>query len=141
MLFIVIAAIFYAIAILFATVASRHLNTNLSAGILNIVSALIPIAVAIPAITRKENTTSKFGWVMAILGGICIALFAMALTKSYSLNKVGIVAPLVFGGSILISTILSVFMLKEKVTFMQGVGLVILTIGLGVVIYARATGK
>ncbi len=141
MLFIIIAAVFYAIAILFATVASRHLNTNLSAGILNAMSAIIPIAVAVPAVIKKENTASKFGFIMAVLGGICIAIFAMALTKSYSLNKVGIVAPLVFGGSILISTVLSVFILKEKVTFLQAIGLGALTIGLGIVIYARATGK
>ena len=141
MIFIVIAAVFYAFAIIFGTVASRHLNTNLSAGIINLLSATIPIAVAIPAITKKSLVSNKFGLLMSLFAGMCIAIFAMALTRSYSLNKVGIVAPLVFGGSILISTILSFVILKEKATITQIIGLLIVMVGLSVIIYSRATGQ
>jgi uncharacterized membrane protein len=140
MLFIVIAAVFYAVAIVLGTVASRNMNSNLAAGIVNLLSGLIPIAVAIPLVIKK-TTVSKLGFMYAILAGICIAIFSMALTKSYSMTKVGIVAPLVFGGAILLSTVLSYFFLKEKVTALQWVGLIFLTIGLSIVIYARATGK
>lgn len=141
MLFIIIAAVFYAIAILLLAVASRHLNTNLSVGIVNLVSALIPLAVAIPIMSRKTIADNKFGVMIAILGGACIAIFGMAMAKSYTLNKVAIVSPIVFGGAILLSTVLSYFFLKEKISGMQGIGLVVLLAGLAIIVYARATGK
>lgn len=141
MVYIFIAMVFYAVAIVFSTVASRHLNTNLSAGMINLVSAILPVAVALPVITRKSLSTQKFGLIMAVLAGTCIAIFAMALTKSYSVNKVGVVAPLVFGGALFLSTFMSYFFLKEKITPIQGVGFLFLAVGLGLVVYARATGR
>jgi hypothetical protein len=65
----------------------------------------------------------------------------MALNKSYALNKVAIVVPIVFGGAIFLSTILSGFIFKEKIGFLQGVGLGFLGIGLILIIYARAVAK
>jgi len=141
MIFIAIAAICYAFAILFLTISSRHLNTNLSAGILNLISAILPLAVAIPAVTKKGLNSHKFGIIMAVLAGLFIGIFGMAMSKSYSVNKVAIVTPLVFGGAILFSTILSLVFLKEKVTLIQVLGLAIVMVGLGTVVYARATGK
>jgi uncharacterized membrane protein len=141
MIFIALAAISYSIAILFLTVASRHMNTNLTTGVANIISAVVPIAVAIPALSRKGLANHKFGLLMAVLAGIFIGIFGMAMAKNYSLNKVGIITPLVFGGAIVLSTILSIIFLKEKVTLTQVLGLLVVIAGLGIVTYARATGK
>ncbi len=63
----------------------------------------------------------------------------MALNRSYSVNKVAIVAPIVFGGAIFLSAILSNIFFKEKIGLLQGVGLGFLGIGLIIIIYARAT--
>lgn len=139
MIYLILASVLYAIAIVLGTVAARNLNTNLSAGITNLISAVIPIIVALPLITRKTLASNRLGVTMAFLAGVCIALFAMALNKGYSENKVGIVAPIVFGGALFLSTLLSYFFLKEKVGLLQGVGLGILAIGIIVIIYARAT--
>jgi drug/metabolite transporter (DMT)-like permease len=65
----------------------------------------------------------------------------MALNKSFSLNKVGIVTPVVFGGAIFLSTILSYFIFKEKITGIQGLGLAFLAIGFILIIYAKATAS
>lgn len=62
----------------------------------------------------------------------------MTLNKSYSVNKVAIVAPIVFGGAIFFSAILSSFIFKEKIGSVQGIGLAFLGIGLALIIYARA---
>jgi len=78
---------------------------------------------------------------MTVASGICLALFVMALTKSYSLNKVGIVAPIVFGGAIVLSTLLSTLVFKEKISLIEGMGLAILTLGFGIIIYARVAAK
>ena len=143
MIYIFLALIFYTIAIMLGSLASRHLNTNLVAAITNIVAAVIPIAVAIQTLNKNllENTNSKFGIMIAIIAGITLALFTMTLFKSYSENKVAIVAPIVFGGAIFLSAILSSFFYKEKVSGVQGIGLVFMAVALFLITYARVTGK
>lgn len=138
MLFIILSLFFYTIAIMFGTVASRSADTNLVSAIMNSLSAIIPIAVILPILNRKLFVDSRVGILMAIVAGIAIALFTLALNKSYSVNKVAIVAPIVFGGAIFLSAILSNIVFREKIDFTQGVGLIFLGIGLAIIIYARA---
>ena len=137
-IYIFLALIFYTGAILVGAAASRHANTNLVAAISNLVSAVIPIAIIIPILSKKTFSSQKFGVVMAVVTGLLIALFTLALTKSYSINKIGIVAPIVFGGAIFLSTILSYFIFKERLTLTEGIGLSLLGAGLVIIIYARA---
>jgi|SRR3990167_5835886 len=141
MIYIILASIFYTSAIILGTIASRNANTNLIAGITNIVSVFIPLAVVAPLLSKKLLADSKFGVLMAFFTGIAIALFTMALTKSYSENKVAIVVPIVFGGAIFLSSLLSYFFFKEKITPYQGAGLIFLGMGLLLIIFARITGR
>lgn len=141
MIWIIIASVIYGVAIVLAAVASRNANTTVVAAILNTVSAVIPIAVAIPLLEKKTLQQQKYGLIMAVATGVLIAFFVMAVNKAYAVNKVGIVAPAVFGGAIFLSTAISYFALKEKISLLQAIGLLMLAIGFGVIIYARATGK
>jgi drug/metabolite transporter (DMT)-like permease len=54
---------------------------------------------------------------------------------------VALVSPIVFGGTIFLSAILSYFIFKEKVSPIQFSGLAILGVGLLLIIYSAATGK
>jgi len=47
---------------------------------------------------KKIVENGKFGIIMAILGGISVALFVMTINKSFQVNKVAMVSPIVFGG-------------------------------------------
>lgn len=141
MIYIILALLLYSIGIMFAAAASRHLNTNLAAAIMGAVSTVIPLLVIIPLLAKKGTQSPKFGILMAVAAGILISLFVMALNKSYAENKVGIVAPVVFGGAIFLSTILSYFIFKEKVSHLQTIGLIFLAIGFSTIIYARVTAK
>lgn len=141
MIYIFLATLFYSFAILVGAFASRMANTNLVAAFINIVAAIIPTAIAIPLLNKANIQNQKIGLIAALVAGILIALFSIALTKSYSQNKVAVVAPIVFGGSIFLSAILSYFFLKEKITLFQGVGLAFIAIGLIIVTYARITGR
>lgn len=96
MIYIILAMLIYSVAILFATAASRHADTNLVAAISNTMAAFIPLAITIPFLTKKAIHNQKFGIIMALIAGILIAFFVMAINKAYSLNKVGIVAPVVW---------------------------------------------
>lgn len=141
MIYIFLALVFYTVAILLGAAASRNANTNLVSAIMNTISAVIPVALVASLLSKKFIISQKFGVLMAVAGGVCVALFVMAINKAYSFNKVGIVAPIVFGGAIFLSTILSYFIFKEKVSQLQFIGLIILGVGFGFVIYARATGR
>ena len=141
MVYIILALIFYTAAIMFGTLASRSANTNMVTGIMNAFSAIIPIAIAVPLINKKMLISSKQGILMAVISGLALAFFTMAINKSYSINKVAIVAPIVLGGAIFSSAILSSIFFKEKIDFIQGVGLFFLAIGLSLIIYARAVAK
>jgi hypothetical protein len=66
MIFIILAMLLYTAAILLGTTASRNLNTNLAAGITNIVSAIVPIVVAINLINKKTFQNHKYGIAMAV---------------------------------------------------------------------------
>lgn len=96
---------------------------------------------AIPLIDKKTLSQDKKGIIFAFLTGIAIAFFVLSINKAYAANKVGIVAPMVFGGAIFVSTILSYAFLKEKVSTLQFGGLLILALGFCVITYARATGR
>jgi len=133
--------VFYTVAILLAAVASRNANSNFVSAIVNTVSAILPIGIVLPLLSNKLLHNSKYGIIMAILAGIAIALFSLALNKSYTTDKVAIITPLVFGGAIFLSSIVSFFFFKEKVTPVQTIGLMLLGAGLLFVIYAKATGK
>ena len=141
MVFIILALLFYSAAIMFGAYASRNANSNLVSAVMNILSAVIPIAVVIPILSKKLIGDSRLGILYAAIAGVAIALFTMALNKSYSVNKVAIVAPIVFGGAIFLSAILSNIFFKEKIGLLQGLGLGFLGIGLILIIYARATVK
>ena len=141
--YIFIALILYSIGILFGAMAARNIDSNLASAIMNTLSAIVPIIAVIPILNQKifSSQNSKFGIIMAVLTGIALGLFAMALNKSYSLNKVAIVAPIVFGGAIFLSAILSSIFFKEKISNVQGIGLILLALSLSLITYARITGR
>jgi uncharacterized membrane protein len=141
MIYIFLALGLYTAALIFGAAAARNVNSNFASAVTTIISAITTTAVALPLFSRKTVTDNKFGVIMAVLSGVTVALFTLAINKGFTLNKVGIVSPIVLGGAIFLSTILSYFVFKEKVSLIQFIGLVFLAIGLGAIIYARATGK
>jgi transporter family protein len=137
MLYILLATLMYTVAIIVSAVASRTSNTSLVSAVINTVSAIIPVVVIVPLLSKQFIVSQKNGILLAIAAGVLIALFSMALNKAYSVVPVGIVVPLIFGGSIILSAILSVILLKEHISLVQAVGIATMTIGLAIIIYAR----
>lgn len=141
MLFLIAAAILYTIAITLGAFAARNGNTNLVGGITNLIGAVLPLSVAAVEFSRKPFAHQRLGIIAAIGGGVAIAFFVMVLNKSFTLNKVGIVTPVVFGGSIFLSAIIGYFVFKERTTVFQLVGLALVLVGIICIGYAKATGK
>ncbi|MCA9328847.1 hypothetical protein KC959_03675 [Candidatus Saccharibacteria bacterium] len=137
MVYIFISLFTYSLGILVATYANRHANVSLVALIVNITSISIPLLLILTA-KAGDKVSTKSGLAAAIAGGVIISVFTLALGKSYEQNNVAIVAPIVFGGSIVITTVASYFLFKEKIVPLQGLGLLLVAIGLGLVVYSRA---
>lgn len=139
MIYLLLALGLFTALNLIGAVASRNANTNL-VSLLTIIGGLVaPLLVVVPTLARQSFQSQKFGIVMGLLAGLLVGCYALVLNKSFTENKIAIVTPVVFGGAILLTTILSFFIFKEKVSLVEGIGLVFVLVGLAVIIYARAT--
>ena len=143
MLYLLLCIILYTLALIFGTFGARHLTPILATAINNITAAILPLILVLPYISNKllRSQYTKFGILMTAISGIFVALFVLSLNKTLSENKVGIVTPVVYAGTIFLTTILSVFIFKEKVTALQSIGLAFLAIGFMIIIYVKATGN
>ncbi|MDP4011943.1 MAG: hypothetical protein Q8P72_07030 [Candidatus Roizmanbacteria bacterium] len=141
MMYIIAALLLYTATIILGAYASRNADSGLVTAIMNTMSAILPIAIIAPYLSKMNVQNSKYGIIAAIIAGAVIALFTLSLNKSFTVNKVGIVTPIVFGGAIFLSTIISAIIFKEKVSLLQGFGLAFLGFGFIIVTYARWAGK
>lgn len=141
MIYIIVAMLFYTAALICITLASRKIDGAIVTGIGNTLSAIIPLVVAIPLLNKNLVANQRGAIFYAVLAGIFIAIFGIALSRSFAVNKVAIVSPIVFGGAIFLTTIISAVFLKEKIGLIQGIGLALMFVGLSFVIYSRAVAK
>jgi len=141
MIYIILSLLLYTAVTLLGTAAARHADPTLAAAIVAAASAVIPAIAAASIVVRKTVRGESFGLWMAVLGGLAVGLFTLSLLKAFSQNKVGVVTPIVFGGAIFLSTILSYFVFKEKITAPEVVGLAFLAVGFCIIIYARAVAS
>ena len=141
MFYLIAALLLYTAAILIFSLANKNLNSNLVTAIINSIAAVIPIGVVVSAFDKKIFENGKFGIILSIIGGVIIGLYTLALSRSFAVNKVGIVTPIIFGGAIFLSTLLSAIIFKEKITMLQGVGLSFLGIGFLIIIYVKYSGN
>ena len=138
MIYLVLALILFSILNLTAAAAARNLNTNIATVVINVVAVLLPLAVALPAIAKKGLAGHKFGLIMAVITGILVGFYALSMNKAFTLNKVGVLVPAVFGGTVFLTAVISFFLFKERLNTVEAVGLGLVFIGLMVIIYARA---
>jgi drug/metabolite transporter (DMT)-like permease len=141
MTFILLSLGFYSAAIMLLAAASRSANIVLVTAIANTLPFLLPSALVLANSESYSLAKQRNGILLALLGGLAITGYTLAVNKSYSIEKVAVVAPIVMGGAVVLTAILGLIIYKEKVTLLQGVGLVGISAGLLLVAYARASGK
>ncbi len=141
MAYIILSSIFFTAVILVGTAGARHTNTNVASLLNALLSIVVPLLVVAPRLTKRSLEGQSYGLGMAALGGLLVGFYVLTLTKALSVNKVGIVVPIIYGSSIFATTILSYFLYKEKISFTEGLGLALLLAGFSIIIYARATTR
>jgi drug/metabolite transporter (DMT)-like permease len=138
MIYLILATLLLTVLTIFAALASRNLNTNIVTAIVHTSSIFIPFAVAIPAIVKKEYMNHKFGIIMAIAAGLSVGLYGLTINKAFTVNKLGVVTPAIFGGAILLSTLAGYFLFKETLSTLEFIGLIFVLAGFCLIVYARS---
>lgn len=136
---ILIATVAYAFGTLMIARASLHIDSNLAGTIVNSLAALIPFLVfLVMKVPSTAGTDKAKGVLLAVLGGLGIAVFTIALTKVFSLGgNVSYVTPMVYGGAILISSLVGWLVFKETLSGLQAVGLGLVVIGILLIVISR----
>lgn len=137
---IALAAIFYTLYDAFASKASQGIDPNASSTIFNGLGALIPLAIYVYLKLRKgvSITTTKNGVIYSILAGVSIALFSILFVKIFQKGTLSYVIPLIYGSTIVMASLLGIFMFHDKINSLQSVGLAVITIGVVLVVIAKA---
>lgn len=134
MIYIALTTIFYTIALLAIAQASRRLDSTFATAIINTLSAIIPIVLSVKLVEKYPISQYRDGWFYAIGAGIAIALFTLFLAKSFVFNKVGLVTPIVYGGSLVGTTLLASWLFGEKIQPLQGWGIAVIVLGIVLVV-------
>lgn len=138
MIYLFLAIIFFTATALFSAAASRKINPFLATLILNIFSIATPMIFLAFNKTKDFDLSARTAVLFAALAGLSVGAYGLILNKSFTVNKVGVVIPIIFGGTIILSTILSYFIFKESLKAFEIAGLALILIGIGFIIYARS---
>ncbi|MBI5357547.1 EamA family transporter [Candidatus Saccharibacteria bacterium] len=138
MFYLMAAIVLFTAVSMFSAGASRRISPNLATLILNVFSIVAPLTIIAFAKAKDITVSTKSGLVMAVMAGLSVGLFGFFINKSYAINKVGVVTPVIFGGTILLSTILSYFIFKESLKGLEIAGLALILLGIGLIVYTRS---
>jgi uncharacterized membrane protein len=133
---IIFATIFYTLFDFFASRAGGQLDPNFSAVLFNGIGTLIPFVLyGFYKLTKGSQLlpTTKSGAINSILAGISIAIFSILLIKIFEKGGLSYVVPLIYGGTIVLATLLGWLVSKDQITAVQGWGIVVIAVGVGMV--------
>ena len=137
---ILLATIAYAAGTLLIARASLYIDSNLAGTIVNILAGLIPMTVFfLIGVSQVSSPEKSRGILLAVLAGVAIAIFTISLTKVFSLGgNLSYVTPVVYGGAILITSMVGWAAFKESISLLQAAGIGMILAGILLVALARA---
>lgn len=126
---------------LFFSRAAGRIDPFLSAGIVNTIGAVFPLAVYFFMKSRDSSLSVPMpgGIVFSALAGLCIAMFGIFLMKSFEAGASSYVIPMVYGGTIMLSTLAAWLVFRESIPPIQAVGTGLVLCGLGVIVFSKMT--
>jgi uncharacterized membrane protein len=133
--------VFYAGFQIFSRLAGGKIDGFLVPIIINLVAVFIPLFVYVQQKAKGSTflATTRPGLVYAVFAGASIALFAISFAKIFQKSgNLAFVSPIIFGGSILLSTLFGALLLKEQMSPLHIVGFIAILFGIGLIILAKA---
>lgn len=136
---ILLSTLFYTGYAVFLSRAAGQIDPYLSAGIVNMIGAVLPLIVYFFIKQSNSPLPSPLsaGVLLSILAGLCIAAFGVSLMKSFEVGDSSYVIPLVYGGTIAFSAVIAWLVLGESISPLQTLGIGIVLCGLGLIILAK----
>ena len=137
---ILLATVFYTLFDVFASKSGNAIDPNLGSVIFNGLGALIPAAIYLFIKYSKKThliPTTKDGMIYSVLAGIAIAIFSILLIKVFEKGGLAYVIPLIYGGSIVLSALIGWLLFKETVNGLQLLGIVVTSIGIGLIVVSK----
>lgn len=134
---IILAILSYTTAILAFGRGPLTADSNLVGTIINFIGMLVPLVLfVLSSVSIKESKPTGLWWALA--GGVAIGIFTLALTRIFASGQaVSFVTPLVYGGSVALSAIISFLFFGEKIPMLQAVGIGVIIIGIFVVVFSK----
>ncbi len=135
---VLLATVAYAVFLVGISRAALFADSNLVAAIVNALGTFVPLGLFLYSGATFAGENNAKGIVWALVAGIGVAIFIMALSRAFSIGgNVGFVTPLVYGGSIALATIVGWLVYKEQISPWQFAGLLLVGAGIGCIVYAR----
>lgn len=139
---VVAATMSYALFQFFSAKAGGKIDGSIVPIVVNLVAIIVPLLIYYYLKNSESHSfipNTKAGLLYASLAGVSIAGFALAFHKIFQAGgNLSYVSPLVFGGSIAISTILSAVFLKESLTLYHVAGIILVLSGISLIVVAKS---
>ena len=136
---IILATIFYTLFDVFASKAGNKIDASYSSFLFNGVGASIPLIVFFYLKSKGAEIipTTKEGILYSILAGVAIAIFSILLITIFQKGGLSYVVPLIYGGTIILASVIGYLFLREQVSGLQWLGIVVITVGIALVIISK----
>jgi transporter family protein len=136
-IYALLSAFFAALTAILAKVGVRDINSNLATAIRTIVIMIFVWAIVFYQSTQKQlGSISKYSLVFLVLSGIATGISWLFYFKALQIGDASKVAP-IDKLSLVLTVVLAVLFLKEKLSFSTAVGVILMSIGTILI----ATGK
>lgn len=122
----------------FVSRTGGKISDFLANGILSTLAGLIPLAIYI--FMNRENTlpTTKSGVVYSIIAGLFVGAFTIMLVRLFERGEnLSVISPAVYGGTLVGASIIGWFIFKEPITLYGVLGVLLIAMGVGLVVYSR----
>ncbi|HET9174567.1 MAG TPA: EamA family transporter [Candidatus Saccharimonadales bacterium] len=139
-LLIALATVFYTLYDAFASKAGGTIDPNASSVIFNGLGAVIPLGIYLYIKLKGTGAQpiTKNGVIYSLLAGVAIALFSIIFIKIFEKGTLSYVIPLIYGGTVVLASLLGIFMFHDKVSVLQVLGLFVIAVGISIVVIAKA---
>ena len=140
---LIAAAIFFrGLFDIFLSRGGGKIDSNISNIIVSIAALL---AASLPYMYFKVKNVTTIpttlpGVVLSVCAGLTIGLATLLIIKAYESGGLTYITPIVLGGSIAFATFAGTLVFQESAGFFQVLGIVVVLVGIGIIIYAKSYG-
>lgn len=131
-LWIIIAAVMFGLYNVFIKLSADHINPILGAVVLQFVAAFIGLGLLLASQAQSDSSLiwSGRGLLLATLAGVAIGLVEILAFFIYGRGVlVAVGNPLIVGGSLIVTTAIGVFLLRETINLAQAAAILLITGG------------